>query len=138
MEKFKSIVSILSSLIFLMLLVLIFSCEEKKTVTVVEDKNGDTLKTTTTETQTDSDYYHKFKDESRDLEIRLRELGDKAKQKGGEIGNSIKEKTNKLEGERKGFQSDSAGNKSKAREDWNVFKEKTRAAIDSLEKKLNN
>jgi hypothetical protein len=139
MEKFKSIICVCSSLLFLMLLVLVFSCEEKRTVTV-EENNGDTIKTTTTtETKPDTEYYHRFKDESRKLEIKLMELADKAKLEGGKIGNSIKERTHHMEGERKRFQNDStAFNNTKVREDWKIFKEKTYAAIDSLEKKLNH
>jgi hypothetical protein len=136
MEKLKSILSILSSLLLIMILVLIFSCEKKKTVTIVEDKNGDTIKTITTETGEDTSYINKFKAESHELEIKLKELGDKAKQKGGKMGNSIRERTNKMEGERMSFHSDSSN--TKAKENWEEFKEKSRAAIDSLEKKLNH
>jgi hypothetical protein len=117
-------------------MVLIFSCEQKKTTTVVEVKNGDTTKTITTTEGSDTDYSKKFKDESREMELKLKELGEKAKKKGGELGNSIKDRTNKMDEERKGFQVDSSASKGKTNEEWQKFKEKSKAAIDSLEKKL--
>jgi hypothetical protein len=136
MEKLKSIIGIISSIIFILGLVLIFSCKEKKTISENKEVKGDTTVTTIVETNSDtnSEYLHKFRDESKELEIKLKALGEQAKQKGGELGKSIKERTNKLDEERKGFYKDSTNRKHK--ENWTVFKEKTKKVIDSLGRKL--
>jgi hypothetical protein len=137
-EKIKSIMGIVGSIIFIMSLVLIFSCEGKKTISEHKEVHGDTTTITRTEVYTDSSSGNeqRFREESNDIEMKLRALGEKAKQKGGALGKSIKERTEKLEAERKGYRRDSTHANSK--DEWNTFKEKARAAIDSLEKKLNH
>ena len=137
-EKIKSIASILGSIIFIMSLVLLFSCEGKKTISEHKEVHGDTTTITRVEVATDSSSSNeqRFREESNDIEMKLKALGEKARQKGGELGKSIKERTEKLEAERKGYHRDSTH--TQAKDEWNTFKVKARAAIDSLEKKLNH
>jgi len=131
--------SIISSIIFIMGAVLVFSCQER---TKIEEKTivkGDTTTIITKEVTTDSlrpgINTTNWKEESIQLKERLDNLGRKAKQKGGELGKKINESVDKLESERKSYRNDTT--KADFKERWKIFKEKTNNAIDSLDKKFN-
>lgn len=137
MEKAKSIINIISSIIFITAAVLIFSCQER---TKIEEKtivSGDTITTVTKEVSDDSlrpISNTNWREESNRIKKRLDELGSKAKQKGGELGRKVNESVDRLDSERKNFNKDTTMNNFK--EKWKTFKEKTNTAIDSLDKKL--
>jgi hypothetical protein len=133
MEKIKSVLSIITGIIFIMVAVLIFSCEEKRKIEETTMVSGDTITTLTKEVTTDS-LRPNWKEESNAMKERLDKLGSKAKQKGGELGKEINKGVDKLEADRKKFINDSTKNDFK--EKWKTFKEKTNTAIDSLDKKF--
>jgi hypothetical protein len=129
MEKHTGI-----SIISLLAVVLLFSCQEKSRVeekTIVKD---DTTITITKDVRTDSTSSTKWRYESNELKDRLDRLGMKAKQKGGELGKSMNERIDKLESERKTYHKDST--RSDFKESWQQFKQKTNVALDSLDKKV--
>jgi adenylate kinase family enzyme len=137
MEKLKSIISIISGIVFIMAGILLFSCQEKRKVEENTLVKGDTITTITKEVVSDSlrpGVDNKWRDESEQLKERLDRIGAKARQKGGELGKKINENVSRLESERKNYMNDST--KSDFKERWKVFKEKTNRAIDSLDRKF--
>ncbi|MFL5728911.1 MAG: hypothetical protein ACJ75J_05420 [Cytophagaceae bacterium] len=136
MDKLRSVVSIISSILFIMAGILLFSCQEK---TKVEEKtivNGDTTTVITKEVKNDSLAIDKtrWREESEDIKERLNKLGVKAKQKGGDLGKKINERIDKMETERQSYHKDTTS--SDFKEHWKAFKDKTSAAIDSLDRKM--
>jgi hypothetical protein len=137
MEKLKSLISIISSIIFIMVAVLVLSCQTKTKIEESTIVKGDTITTITKEVSSDTilpGINTTWKDESNQLKERLDRIGAKAKQKGGELGKKINERVNKLESERESYRNDTT--KADFKERWKAFKEKTNSAIDSLDKKF--
>jgi hypothetical protein len=136
MKKLKSVFSI----IFLLTGILLFSCQENNKVEEKTIVKGDTTITITKEVSTDSTSSNldniDWREESNMFKERLEKLGIEAKKKGGDLGRKINERIDRLESERKTFQSDTT--RSDFKEKWKAFKEKTNAEIDSLNNKINS
>jgi hypothetical protein len=135
MEKLKSIISIISGIIFIIAAVLLLSCQEK---TKIEEKiivHGDTTTIITKEVTSDTSRINtrNWREESNQLKERLDKLGSKAKQKGGELGKKINERVERLESERKTYNDTT---RSDFKERWKAFKEKTNKEVDSLDRKF--
>jgi hypothetical protein len=137
MESLKSISRII---MFFLPAVLLFSCQEKDRVEEKTIVKGDTTITVTKELRRDSASSDldntDWREESNRFKERLEKLGIEAKKKGGDLGKKVNERIDKLESERKTFQSDTS--RSDFKEKWKVFKEKTNAEIDSLNNKINS
>lgn len=134
MEKlidiFKSIIGILIILSFVMA----FSSCEKKSNETTTGQDTIVKRDTIVKDTSSTDWKSKMEEEGRNMQVRFDSLKAKAKRKGPKAEKEFNEAMDKINRERKEL---SSGNTDeKAKEKWEKFKDRTKAAVDSLEKKF--
>jgi hypothetical protein len=135
METINNILKPIIGFLLVFSFVLAFSsCEKKRTEADYKDTviRRDTIAVNNQEET--SDWKTKMKEESRDIDIRIDSLRAKAKRKGKKAEKEMNLAIDNLKREKEHVSSSDTGDK--AKENWEKFKEKSKAALDSLEKKF--
>ena len=136
MERINDILkSVIGVLIVLSFVMAFSSCERKSEIDVNDDSLKQSLSETKEEVKEDlSDWRVKAREESQEIEAKLKVLKEKSKIKGGKAKEDINQEIDKLDNERKELFTDSTSDQ--AKEKWEKFKDKVKNAADSLDKKI--
>lgn len=132
MEKLNDVLKPLIGMLLLVTFIVAFSSCEQQTAQEVMDK--DTVRLAQ-ENQTDEDSVRwKIEEETKELQVRFDSLKIKARQKGKQAEKEVEQAIDKLNKERKDLVNENT--EEKLEDQWGKLKQKSRAVIDSLDKKL--
>jgi len=135
MEKINDILKPLIGILLIFSFILAFSSCEQKPAQEVLDKDSVEVETEAQEEPEDTTSWRtRAEQEGKEMDARFDSLKAKAKVKGKKAEQEVNETIEKLRKEKEDIVNDQTGEK--VEDKWEKFKEKTKDAIDSLDKKI--
>lgn len=131
MEKLNDVLKPLIGMLLLVTFIVAFSSCEQQTSREVRDRDTAQL---AQESQADEDAKRKIEEEAEELQVRFDSLKIKARHKSKQAEREVGQVIDKLNKERKDLTDNNT--EAKLEDKWEELKQRSKAVIDSLDKKL--